>query len=58
MYKGEPHNVSANDVEGSERAKPKSAIFNVGNEGRPTMGMSGSLLALMTRGESLEFAKN
>src|SRR3569833_2987634 len=46
MYRGEPHRVSASDVEGRTRAKPKSASLSMGRDGRPTMGISESLLAV------------
>jgi hypothetical protein len=57
MYNGEPHNVSASDVEGKDRAKPKSAILSMGNELMPTTGTTGSVLALMTKGGFFCFAK-
>jgi hypothetical protein len=38
MYKGEPHSVSANAVDGNDRAKPKSAILSMGNDLMPQIG--------------------
>lgn len=46
MYSGDPQSVSANEVAGRERAKPKSAIFSIGSDSRPVVGLNESSLPL------------